>query len=136
VLGCYVGPANENDRYGVRRVLDGVVKKHSHIKKIFADMGYQGQELGQAIMLDYGIDLAIVKRPKRGRWVAQDTPVELLPTREEGFQVQPKRWIVERTFAWLGRNRRLAKEYDLLTASTENLIYLAMNRLMLRRQHA
>jgi putative transposase len=135
VLGCYVGPANENDRYGIRRVLDGVVRKYSDIKKIFADMGYQGQELGQAIMLDYGIDLAIVKRPRQGRWVAQDTPAELLPTREEGFQVQPKRWIVERTFAWLGRNRRLAKEYDLLTTSTENLIYLAMNRLMLRRQY-
>ena len=52
------------------------------------------------------------------------------------FKVQPKRWIVERTFAWLNRNRRLSKEYDMLTQSSENFIYLAMNRLILRRLNA
>ncbi len=69
-------------------------------------------------------------------WVHKDTPPELLPTREQGFKVQPRRWVVERTFAWVNRNRRLSKEYDLLTTSTENFIYLAMSRVMLKREYA
>jgi putative transposase len=60
-------------------------------------------------------------------------PIESLPTVETGFKIQPKRWIVERTFAWLNRNRRLSKEYDLLTKSSENFIYLAMSKLILKR---
>ncbi|MDE5064312.1 transposase, partial [Wolbachia endosymbiont of Drosophila tristis] len=52
------------------------------------------------------------------------------------FKVQPRRWVVERTFAWVNRNRRLSKEYDLLTTSTENFIYLAMSRVMLKREYA
>lgn len=51
----------------------------------------------------------------------------------KGFQVQPKRWIVERTFAWLGRYRRLSKDYEYLTRSSEAFVYLAMSHLMLRR---
>jgi len=50
-----------------------------------------------------------------------------------GFQVQPRRWVVERTFAWLGKHRRLSKEYDQLEESTEAWIYLAMIGLMARR---
>ncbi|MDX5496733.1 MAG: transposase, partial [Wolbachia endosymbiont of Nomada fabriciana] len=47
-----------------------------------------------------------------------------------------RRWVVERTFAWVNRNRRLSKEYDLLTTSTENFIYLAISRVMLKREYA
>jgi hypothetical protein len=56
-----------------------------------------------------------------------------LSTREVGFKVQPRRWVVERSFAWINRNRRLSKEYDFLTDSSENIIFLAMSRLLLRR---
>jgi putative transposase len=52
---------------------------------------------------------------------------------EKGFQVLPRRWVVERTFAWLGRYRRLSKDYERLCATTETLISIAMSRLMLRR---
>lgn len=50
-----------------------------------------------------------------------------------GFVVQPKRWIVERTFAWLGRSRRLSREYERTTASSEAFVKLAMIHLMVRR---
>jgi putative transposase len=52
---------------------------------------------------------------------------------QRGFQVLPRRWVVERTFGWLGRQRRLSKDYEVLPATSEAWIYLAMTRLMLRR---
>jgi putative transposase len=52
---------------------------------------------------------------------------------QTGFQVLPKRWIVERTFAWLNRQRRLSKDYERLPATSEAFIYIAMIRLMVRR---
>jgi putative transposase len=51
----------------------------------------------------------------------------------KGFVVLPKRWIVERTFAWIGQSRRLSKDYECLTQSSEAMIYIAMTRIMLRR---
>jgi putative transposase len=110
--------------------------KYNKVLKMWADMGYQSKELKDHITQEYSIDLEIVKRPPCCFWVPKDTPIELVPTRDSGFKVQPKRWVVERTFAWLGRNRRLYKEYDMLTSSSENFIYLAMNRLLLGRHNA
>ena len=81
------------------------------------------------------LDLEVIKRPPRRFWIHQDTPLEELPKIDTGFKVQPKRWVVERAFAWLGRNRRLSKEYEFDTNSSENLIYMAMNRLIIRRKY-
>ena len=64
----------------------------------------------------YGVDLETVK--SRG---------------QKNFVLEARRWIVERTFAWLGKNRRLSKDYELITTSSLSMIYLAMVRLMLRR---
>ncbi|WP_353273268.1 IS5 family transposase [Wolbachia endosymbiont (group A) of Nomada ferruginata] len=136
VLGCYVGAASENDRDGVKMALDDMKEKYSNIKKMWADMGYQGKYLKDYVKREYGIDIEIVKRPPCRFWVHKDTPLELLPQRDPGFSVQPRRWVVERTFAWINRNRRLSKEYDLLTTSTESFIYLAMSKVMLSREYA
>jgi putative transposase len=136
ILGCYVGAANENDREGIISAIDNMTGKYSTIEKMWADMGYQGKDLKNNISNQYSIDLEIIKRPQKRFWVHQDTPPESLPQVEQGFKVQPKRWVVERTFAWLGRNRRLSKEYEFDTESSENMIYLAINRLILRRKCA
>lgn len=135
ILGCYVGAANENDRDGVLKAIDNMQCKYTQVTKLWADMGYQGKDLRASINDKYSIDLEVIKRPPRSFWVHQDTPLEALPKIETGFKVQPKRWVVERTFAWLGRNRRLSKEYEFDTNSSENLIYMAMNRLILRRKY-
>ncbi|WP_341762366.1 IS5 family transposase [Candidatus Tisiphia endosymbiont of Melanophora roralis] len=133
VLGCYVGSANENDRYGATVLLSNMQKEYTTIKQMWADMGYQSKDLKDLIKEKYNIDLEIVKRPVCRFWIPKNTPLELLPTREVGFKVQPRRWVVERSFAWINRNRRLSKEYDFLTDSSENIIFLAMSRLLLRR---
>lgn len=56
---------------------------------------------------------------------------ELLPARR--FQVLPRRWVVERSFAWIGHNRRMSKDYEKVCATSEAFVYAAMSRLMLRR---
>ena len=113
--------------------IDRVKKKYDNLKKMWADMGYQGENLQNEIKEEYNIELEIVKRPRCRFWVPKDTPLDQLPNIEPGFKIQPRRWVVERTFAWLGRNRKLSKEYDLLSSSTENIIYLAMSKLLLNR---
>ncbi|MCE2984094.1 MAG: transposase, partial [Parachlamydia sp.] len=52
---------------------------------------------------------------------------------EEGFKVLPKRWIVERTFAWMSKYRRLSKDYEYFSSTTESMMYISISRLMLRR---
>jgi transposase len=67
-------------------------------------------------------------------WAKEGVAVDwqkLLPPR--GFVVLPRRWVVERTFSWLGQNRRMSKDYERLAATSEAFIYVAMTRLMVRR---
>lgn len=86
------------------------------IEKIWADYGYNGYEL-KIFAANIGKDLEIIKRLEE----------------KKGFHVLPIRWIVERTFGWLGRCRRLSKDYEGLPETTENWIYISMTRLMLKR---
>lgn len=128
-----MGAANENDRDALIIVLDKIKGLFSTLKKIWADMGYQGSRLKQICQENYQIDFEIVKRPSCRFWVHKDKIEEFLKTVDTGFKVLPKRWIVERTFAWISRNRRTSKEYKYLTLTSEAWIYLSMIRLMLRR---
>ncbi len=76
-----------------------MLTKYSAVKKIWSDMGYQGSKLKDYINKEYDIDLEIVKRKTRhGVWVHKDTPVQSLPIKQSGFKVEPRRWVVERTF--------------------------------------
>jgi len=116
LLAVVVHPAHIQDRDGAKLVLPKLVGKFSRLKVIWADGGYAGQLIEWTREWGHWI-LAIVKR--------RDGVT--------GFEVLPKRWIVERTFAWFGRYRRLSKDYETLTESSEATIHLAMIHLMLRR---
>jgi len=111
-----VHAANIQDRDGAKLVLAKLVGLFPRLQMIWADGGYAGQLIEWATAVG-GWVLQIVKR--RGD--------------VHGFTVLPKRWIVERTFAWFGRYRRLSKDYETLTESSETVIYLAMIHLMVRR---
>jgi transposase len=96
---------------------------------LWADAGYQG---GFAVWVieALGWTIEIVRKPRRWVWWPADQDPPPLPA---GFQVLPRRWVVERTFAWLGRHRRLSKDYEVLPETEEAWIYLAMVRLMVAR---
>jgi transposase len=86
------------------------------IERIFADGGYTGKKMARVVWRTGAWKMQIVKR-----------------TSAAGFEVLPKRWIVERTFAWISRNRRLAREFERYAATAAAFIRLAMIRIMLRR---
>jgi putative transposase len=96
-----------------------VLKGWSRLTVIWADGMYEGSPVMWANAIG-GWMLRIVKRSDGD-------------LKAKGFVVLPKRWVVERTFAWLGRYRRMSKDYEFLTNSSETMIYLAMTNLMLHR---
>ena len=116
IHGLAVHPADAQDRDGARLVLEPLVGALPRMERLWADGGYAGR-LVEWVAEHTGWEREIVKRP------AEAT----------GFVVLPKRWIVERTFAWLGKCRRLSKDYEHSIASSEALIRLAMIGLMTRR---
>ena len=130
LLKAKVHPADQHDRPAAELVLTGLHRRYPGIRLLWADTAYRGLAgwLGEQL----GWSLEITRHWWTGArvWVAAGQPP---PERPAGFQVLPRRWVVERTFAWLGRNRRLSKDYERLCETTETWIYLAMTRLMLRR---
>jgi putative transposase len=116
VLAVVVHAASIQDRDGAKLVLAKLKGRFSRLKLIWADGGYAGQLIEWTWALGHWV-LEIVKR-------SDDV---------KGFVVLPKRWIVERTFGWFGRYRRLSKDYEMLTESSEAVIYLSMIHLMVRR---
>ncbi len=116
LLAVVVHPANIQDRDGAKLVIDKLAGRFPRLQLIWADAGYAGQLVDWAMCLS-GWALEIVRRPRSSHQ----------------FEVLPRRWVVERTFAWLGRCRRLSKDYEELPETTEAWIYSAMTRLMLKR---
>jgi putative transposase len=110
-----VHPANVQDAAGARLVLPQLRGKVPRLQTILADTIYRGSLAALTWAL--------------GRWKLE---IVSRPKGQKGFSVLPKRWIVERTFAWLGKNRRLSKDFEQLPETSEAWIYLAMIRLMLR----
>lgn len=130
VLSVVVHAASIADRDGAWLVLERLaLPVRQHLQHLWVDAGYQGPGLRRT-SAQLGWTVRIVKRPRRWQWVPPGEEPLPLPT---GFQVLPRRWVVERTFAWLGRWRRLSKDYEELPQTTEAWIYLAMSRIMLTR---
>lgn len=126
-----VHPADLADREGARMVLDRVDESFPALRHRWADAGYRGASLRRWITEGLGLSLEIVqRRSSRWVWVRNDVEPEPMPA---GFEVIRRRWVVERTFAWICRNRRMRCDYEFLAQTTEALIYVTMIRLMLRR---
>ncbi len=116
IHGLKVHEANIQDRDGAKLLLEPLIGTLPRLEHLWGDGGYAGQ-LVAWVERECGWTLEIVKRPDDIR----------------GFVLLPKRWIVERTFAWLGKCRRLSKDYEQLIDSSEAMIRLAMIGLMTRR---
>ncbi len=116
LLAVLVHPANEADSQKAPHVLQRLVGKMPRLQRIYADQGYRGTP-GGLVWRCFGWLWHIVERAAEVR----------------GFVVQEKRWIVERTFAWLGGSRRLSKDYEYLPKVSEAMVQLCMIRIMIRR---
>ena len=120
-IGCVIvvciHAANIFDGKAARMVIKKLFSRLDTVKKIWADGGYSGKELSEWVKDTFNCDLEIVKKKKKAK----------------GFHVLPRRWVVERTFAWLGRSRRLSKDYERNPMSSESQVYCASSRLLLRQ---
>jgi len=113
-----VQPADRSDRAAAPPLIARVVAEHARLNKVWADQNYSGELVEWANGFE-NFELEIVKRPDGA----------------QGWVLLPKRWIVERTFGWFGRYRRLSKDYEATCESSEDLIYAAMINRMLHRLH-
>ena len=115
ILAVVVHAADIQDRVGAEEVLTKMAGRFGRLKLIWADGGYAGQFVRIAQEM-FGRVVQIVRRPELHKFV-----------------VLPKRWIVERTFGWFSKCRRLSKDYETLTGSSEAMIYITMINVMLHR---
>src|SRR6476619_1779266 len=117
LVGAQVHGADIQDRDGAVGVLASIRYLFPWLRHVFADGGYAGEKLATTLAGMGQWTLAIVKRPDETR----------------GFCLLPRRWVVERTFAWLGRNRRLAKDFEATIGSAEAWLMIASLQLLTRR---
>jgi transposase len=117
MVGAAVRPADIQDRDGAPLLIAAIHDLFPWLRHLFADSAYSGDKLRQALS-------------KFGQW-----SVEIVRRMADtvGFEVLPRRWVVERTLAWLNRNRRLAKDFEASTASAQTWVYVASVRLLIRR---
>lgn len=117
LVGVVVHAADIQDRDGAPAVLKSILTRWPWLRHIFADGGYAGPKLRGALRKVGKFTLEIVKRTDKA----------------EGFEVLPRRWVVERTFAWLGRCRRLAKDFERTIETAEAWVLVANIRMLTRR---
>jgi transposase len=146
VLKVQATGAQLPERTGARQLLEPLKTQFPRLQMVWADQGYRGT-FGDWMQKHLGWHLQIVERTSpidhkekmwataRKRQQAGATVVEMWAGLDygRGIEVLPRRWVVERTFAWLGKSRRLAKDYEFLPQTHETMVYLVMTRLMLKR---
>jgi putative transposase len=127
VLAARVHGADLPDRDGGRLLLaEDLQRELPRMGLVWADGAYTGG-FREWLEEERGWRMEVPRHPDRQLWRYG------LEEKPRGFRVLPRRWVVERTFAWLGLSRRFSKDYERLTATAEAMIYGAMSRLMLRR---
>ena len=146
VLKAKVHSAKVMDAEGIKKLLEHAGEAFPRFSHLWLDAGYRGEDKGKDwVEKVLGWSVEMVQHPRKtasketlmkwaGQWLHEGVKVDwekLLPPR--GFQVLPRRWVVERTFSWIGQNRRMSKDYERLAESSEAFIYVAMSRLMVRR---
>ena len=118
MLGVLVTAASVPEREGAQALLGRVLGWFTWLRRLWVDGGYSGPEFAQWVRgLRPKLTVEVVKRCAK----------------KDGFTVLPRRWIVERTFGWLMRHRRLVRDYERTETSAEAWIYIAMIRIQLRR---
>ena len=144
VLKAKVHSAKVPDQDGLRLLLQSARSGLSRLKHLWLDAGYEGRGRRWAEEA-MGLSVEVVRKPPKPvpedvakvwarEWAKEGKKIDwqkLMPPR--GYVALPRRWVVERTFSWLGQNRRLSKDYERLCASEEAFVYAAMIRLMVRR---
>ena len=139
-----VHSAKVPDADGIRLLLEPMRGRLGRLSHLWVDAGYQGRGKRWAEeVLDLSVE--VVRKPRKPvpekvaerwarEWAREGEEVDwqrLMPPK--GFKLLPRRWVVERTFSWLGQNRRMSKDYERLPESSEAFVYAAMSRLMARR---
>jgi transposase len=117
LLAGVVPAADVGEREGARWVLHVTHRWWHALQKLWADQGYSGDDLAQWLLREYGITLEVVSRPAD----------------QEGVVVLPRRWVVERTLAWISKYRRCVRDYETLPEQSEAMVYIAMIMTMSRR---
>ena len=130
-MAIRIQPANMQDRDGALAVIEAAHARYETLKHLWADGGYAGQ-CERAVQRATGCTLEIVRRSEdvpREVWLEKNQAAPV----SEGFKVVKWRWIIERTFGWLGRYRRLSKEYEQSPASSLAWVRLALIAILLHR---
>ena len=117
LVGMLITEANASERLGAIVVLHEASEKLQNLKVVWVDQGYSGKHFAENVKKVCG----------------EKVQVEVIKRNSSAFEVLPKRWIVERTFGWLNRFRRLSKDYELFTEFSTAMIYGSLIRLMTRR---
>jgi putative transposase len=114
---------------GLLQALPALAQTLPRLRHLWVDSAYQGTFV-EWVQQALGCSVAVLKRGRRWFWVPPGGEPPAVP---RGFQVLPRRWVVERTFGWLGRWRRTSKEYEYLPATSACVVYAIMIRLRVRR---
>lgn len=119
LVHAVIHTADNQDRDGAPFVLAEIIRRSPGLRHVFADGGYAGDKLREAL-----------SKTGKSKWT-----IEIIKRSDtaKGFEVLPRRWVVERTFAWLSRNRRLAKDFEQTIASATAWLFIASIQLFTRR---
>ena len=136
LLGVKVLAADIRDRAGGMVLLTALVGKLPRLQVIWGDSGYAGEPFERWVKDHLSVRFEIVKHPwtgLRGVWAPEGVTIDWDKIMPKGFHVLKRRWIVERTNAWITHHRRLSRDFEGTHSSSEAFIYLAMTRIMLAR---